>query len=216
MNRKVDSTGKDVSNKNEPIRFFDNPILNRLSHTSIITICIVYIPIAIYFLFQSFVHCQVLAAFLGMIIGMFIWSFVEYLVHRFAFHFKFKKENFKKIHAIFHLAHHKYPHDKTKFQTLLVVSMPFGIFIYYFFKILFGAYLEPLYAGFIVGYILYEFTHYSTHRLKMNTKITKILKQNHMRHHYFDDSKNFGVTSPIWDYVFNTRLNKIDMYNSNS
>ena len=31
------------------------------------------------------------------------------------------------------------------------------------------------------------------------------LKKYHMRHHYQDDHVGFGVTSPLWDYVFGTR-----------
>jgi len=30
------------------------------------------------------------------------------------------------------------------------------------------------------------------------------LKQYHLRHHYKDDHAGYGVSSPLWDYVFRT------------
>ncbi len=32
------------------------------------------------------------------------------------------------------------------------------------------------------------------------------LKQYHMRHHYKDDHAGYGVSSPLWDHVFRTRV----------
>jgi len=30
------------------------------------------------------------------------------------------------------------------------------------------------------------------------------LKQYHLRHHYKDDDRGYGVSSPFWDYIFRT------------
>jgi 4-hydroxysphinganine ceramide fatty acyl 2-hydroxylase len=30
------------------------------------------------------------------------------------------------------------------------------------------------------------------------------LKQHHLRHHYHDDHLGYGVSSPLWDYIFGT------------
>jgi sterol desaturase/sphingolipid hydroxylase (fatty acid hydroxylase superfamily) len=30
------------------------------------------------------------------------------------------------------------------------------------------------------------------------------LKQYHLRHHYKDDHTGYGISSPLWDYVFRT------------
>jgi sterol desaturase/sphingolipid hydroxylase (fatty acid hydroxylase superfamily) len=34
------------------------------------------------------------------------------------------------------------------------------------------------------------------------------LKKYHMRHHYDDDHVGYGVSSPLWDYVFGTRQSR--------
>ena len=35
-------------------------------------------------------------------------------------------------------------------------------------------------------------------------KFFQDMKEKHMRHHYRDKSKDFTVTTPIWDIVFDT------------
>jgi sterol desaturase/sphingolipid hydroxylase (fatty acid hydroxylase superfamily) len=32
----------------------------------------------------------------------------------------------------------------------------------------------------------------------------QLIKRHHLFHHYRDESVNFGVSSPVWDYVFRT------------
>lgn len=194
--------------KYSSVRFFDNPILNKLCHTNIVSLSIVFIPVALYFIYLSIRHHPPVIVIFGMLLGLFIWSFVEYFTHRFLFHFKFTNERIKYLHSIFHLAHHKYTQDSSKYQTLLVLSIPGSIAFYYLFMFLFGSVGSTVMAGFIIGNIIYEYTHYSTHKFKMQTKIGKFLKQHHMHHHYFDDKKNFGVTSLLWDWVFNTHTKK--------
>lgn len=216
MDQKIKFTERDNSSKKESVKFFKNPILNMLSHTSATTVNALYIPLALFFLYKSFSQHFFLIVILGMILGAVIWSFVEYFFHRFLFHFKFVNEKIKYLHSIFHLAHHKYTYDTLKYQTLLLVSMPSAFIFYFFFQYVFSSYADSVYAGFILGYVFYEFVHYSTHQFKMNGKFAKLLKQHHMRHHYFDDSKNFGVSSPLWDYVFNTKSEKMELQNSNS
>lgn len=203
-----------ISETNKPIQFFKNPILNSLSHTSLSTVIIIYTPVVFYFLYQSFHHFSVIVILLASMLGLLIWSFIEYITHRFAFHFKFINERIKYFHSIFHLAHHQYPHDKTKYQALLLITLPYSILYYFTLKVVFDTLSEPIFVGFILGYIIYEYTHFSTHQLKMQNAITKIIKQHHMRHHYFNNKKNFGVTSPLWDFVFNTYLNPNEMRES--
>jgi sterol desaturase/sphingolipid hydroxylase (fatty acid hydroxylase superfamily) len=202
------------TNPSAQMRIFKNPILNSISHTSLMTVNIIYIPVIIYFLLQSFNHYPLLVNTLGLALGLVVWSFVEYITHRFTFHFKVQNARLKYLHSIFHFMHHDYPNDKAKYQALLIITLPTAILYYYLLKWIFGTLCEPIFAGFIIGYVLYEFAHFSTHKFNMQNKLTKALKHNHMRHHYFDNTKNFGVTSPLWDYVFNTYLNQTQMRES--
>ena len=44
----------------------------------------------------------------------------------------------------------------------------------------------PLFTGFLVGYLVYDLTHYATHHFPMRSGYAKYLKRYHMQHHYKD------------------------------
>jgi sterol desaturase/sphingolipid hydroxylase (fatty acid hydroxylase superfamily) len=46
--------------------------------------------------------------------------------------------------------------------------------------------------------------HYATHHFPMKRGVFLWLKQYHLRHHYKDDHVGYGISSPLWDYVFRT------------
>ena len=59
-------------------------------------------------------------------------------------------------------------------------------------------------AGVIVGYLSYEVVHYAIHRSRWFRHLFRPWVRNHLYHHHKDDSRCFGVTSPLWDWVFRT------------
>jgi sterol desaturase/sphingolipid hydroxylase (fatty acid hydroxylase superfamily) len=65
--------------------------------------------------------------------------------------------------------------------------------------------IAPLLAGFIGGYLIYDLTHYAQHHFPMRSGYAKYIKRYHMQHHYKDPGSRFGVSSPIWDWVFRTQ-----------
>ena len=73
-----------------------------------------------------------------------------------------------------------------------VLSIPLAIFFYLLFAVVFGRLAPAVFAGLIFGYIA------------LNGRIGLWLKQYHLRHHYKDDEAGYGVSSPLWDYVFRT------------
>jgi sterol desaturase/sphingolipid hydroxylase (fatty acid hydroxylase superfamily) len=66
--------------------------------------------------------------------------------------------------------------------------------------------VAPFFAGFIFGYILYDEIHYATHHAPMKGPVGRFLKQYHVLHHYQNPAKRYGVSSPLWDYVFGTTV----------
>ena len=62
----------------------------------------------------------------------------------------------------------------------------------------------PLFAGFIVGYLVYDYTHYYVHHFVPKSDLGKRLREQHMRHHFQDHRYGYGVSSPLWDVVFRT------------
>ena len=123
--------------------------------------------------------------------GILVWSFSEYAVHRFSFHRHFRKD---------HWAHHL---DPTAYIGIsgVFLGIAYG-------ALLFPAWwlgLESIYAGFIFGYFLYVTIHYAIHRPKYPFGLViRSLARNHEMHHQRGNEKNFGVTSPLWDFIFLT------------
>jgi sterol desaturase/sphingolipid hydroxylase (fatty acid hydroxylase superfamily) len=56
----------------------------------------------------------------------------------------------------------------------------------------------------VLGYAGYLFVHYIVHAYPPPKNRLKQLWINHSVHHYKDGKKAFGVSPPLWDYVFGT------------
>src|SRR5439155_299264 len=70
--------------------------------------------------------------------------------------------------------------------------------------LLFVALESGVFAGLVFGYVCYDMLHYATHHFPMKRGLWLWLKQYHLRHHYKDDDAGFGISSPLWDYIFGT------------
>ncbi len=206
-----------VSNGDESVRMFKNDFLELLSHVHPSVPAILYLPVIALMFYRSIEFglspYYIFALFM---IGILIWSFTEYILHRFVFHFIPKSGWGKKIHFMFHGVHHDYPNDSTRLVMPPIVSIPLAIVFYFgFMKILGARYLPPFFAGFIAGYLAYDLTHYAVHHFSLHGKVSLYLKQHHMRHHYMDPDNNYGVSSPMWDFVFGTYLKRQKSEGSN-
>ena len=62
----------------------------------------------------------------------------------------------------------------------------------------------PFSAGFLAGYLFYDMLHYHVHHHTPKTELGKTLRELHMRHHFQDHTRGFGVSAPFWDHVFGT------------
>lgn len=196
-----------VSNKDETVRMFNNDILESLSRVHWSVPLILYIPVVIYFLYYSINKSELnfRTILLLFLIGIVIWTFTEYFLHRFVFHYQPKSEWGKRIHFIVHGVHHDYPKDSKRLVMPPSVSIPLALLFFFFYKNLLGEnYVFPFFAGFLVGYLFYDMTHYAVHHFNFHNKFWLIIKNHHMKHHYQDSKRGFGVSQPAWDYVFGT------------
>lgn len=181
------------------------------SHVHPVTPLIIYLPVIGYMLYVAIgLRALSIAAAAGLIVlGLFIWSLVEYSMHRWIFHYEPKSWWGKRLHFLLHGVHHDYPQDASRLVMPPVVSLPLASIFYLLFLGLFGYVAPATFAGFLVGYLCYDMIHYATHHFSMRRGAWLWLKQYHMRHHYKDDHAGYGVTSPLWDYVFRTRARDV-------
>jgi sterol desaturase/sphingolipid hydroxylase (fatty acid hydroxylase superfamily) len=59
-------------------------------------------------------------------------------------------------------------------------------------------------VGLIVGYLSYEVIHFAIHCFPSVRRFVRPLASHHLHHHYADPSRCYGVTSPLWDWIFRT------------
>lgn len=196
-----------VSNKDETVRMFKNDFLESLSRVHPSVPLIIFVPIILFMLYLSVITYQIPAlSIIGLIIfGLFIWTITEYALHRFIFHWELKSKLGAKIHFIFHGVHHDYPSDSRRLVMPPSVSIPLAALFYFLFKALIGdIFVFPFFAGFLTGYLFYDITHYAIHHFNMHSKFWLMIKNHHMKHHYQDSHKGYGVSSPLWDIVIGT------------
>lgn len=199
-----------ISNKDETIRLFKNPVLEYFSHIHPITPLVVFLPAAGIALCVSILGGGIAEAigFWSSVAvfatGIIAWTLVEYVIHRWAFHLEPTTEIGKRVHFLVHGIHHDYPRDSTRLVMPLLVSVPLGIAFFFLFAALFAPYHNALFSGFIFGYVAYDSIHYATHHFPMTSRVGRFLKEYHMKHHYVDDHTAFGVSTPLWDFVFRT------------
>jgi sterol desaturase/sphingolipid hydroxylase (fatty acid hydroxylase superfamily) len=121
------------------------------------------------------------------------------------FHYEPSSDWGKKIHFLVHGVHHDYPNDSKRLVMPPVVSVPLALLFYGMFVTILGeGYIAPFFAGFLLGYVCYDTIHYATHHAPMKGRLGQWLKHHHILHHYRDNARGFGVSSPTWDIVFGT------------
>jgi dihydroceramide fatty acyl 2-hydroxylase len=178
-----------------------HPILKIFIYTNIFLIIFIYSPVILYFAYLGVSYHTKATVLLCMLGGFLIWTLNEYIIHRFVFHGTWENGAFRKFQFFMHGYHHTRPTDPARLALPLIVTLPVTIIIYSFYKLIFGAYAESIMAGFLLGYVIYDITHYTIHRVRPRTVLGKFLRQYHFYHHFKDSARGFGVTSPLWDYV---------------
>jgi dihydroceramide fatty acyl 2-hydroxylase len=141
--------------------------------------------------------------------GYLFWTLTEYWMHRVVFHFEPEAGIGARLHWIIHGVHHDHPNDPMRLVMPPSVSVPLAIVFYVLFRVVLGGDIAPAFgAGFLFGYLLYDMTHYHVHHHKPRTRLGRRMRELHMRHHFQDDTRGFGVSAPWWDYVFGTAPRK--------
>jgi dihydroceramide fatty acyl 2-hydroxylase len=137
--------------------------------------------------------------------GYLTWTLTEYWMHRIVFHFEPEEGIGARLHWIIHGVHHDHPNDPMRLVMPPSVSVPLALLFLGAFWLVLGGQAAPAFgAGFLAGYLIYDMTHYHLHHHTPRTRAGRRLRELHMRHHFQDDTRGFGVSAPWWDHVFRT------------
>jgi 4-hydroxysphinganine ceramide fatty acyl 2-hydroxylase len=195
-----------VSTKDESVRMFKSDFMEFCSHVHPTVPLVLYLPVIGWMLYAAFFRCHLsILAVAGLFaLGVLSWTLLEYIIHRYVFHYEPTSRWGGRLHFIVHGVHHDYPNDSRRLVMPPSVSIPLAILFWVLFAVIFGRFAPAISAGFGFGYVCYDSIHYATHHFAMKRGIGLWLKQYHLRHHYKDDHAGYGVSSPLWDYVFRT------------
>ncbi|MGH7335868.1 MAG: sterol desaturase family protein [Candidatus Rokuibacteriota bacterium] len=196
-----------MGTRQESVRLFDNRLLEWLSRVHPATPVLLWAPIIACLLWRSAAVHRLDTATLAMlgVTGLVGWTLTEYLVHRFVFHLRPSTPGRQRLQFVLHGVHHAHPDDRTR---LLVPPAPafiahaacFGLF-----RVVLGdLWIEPFFAFFLIGYLVYDYLHLALHRKTLPTRWGRHLRRQHMLHHYATPEARWGVSSPLWDHVFGT------------
>ncbi|KAF9923774.1 fatty acid alpha-hydroxylase [Linnemannia zychae] len=194
-----------------PAIIFGSPYLEFFTKTPWYMIPIFWLPVVAYNFNRSLESgLTVDTAAYFFFSGMFIWTLAEYVIHRFLFHLDDMLPDstfWLTAHFLLHGIHHYLPMDRMRLvmPPALAVALATPLF-----KLAHSIFPPPqayaVMSGAFLGYVLYDMTHYYLHHAKVFKIHFKEMKTYHLAHHYKNFEGGYGITSKIWDRVFNTEL----------
>ncbi len=189
------------------LRLFRSDRLEALSHTPWWLIPLFWGPVIVGLVLLSSWRLGLSAGHVALhgVGGLLVWTLLEYGIHRFVFHWRPRGPFGRQLHFLGHGVHHLDPWDPLRLVLppalgLLLAAPVFGALLL---LLPAGPALATM-AGILVGYVAYDMIHYHVHHRPCRTRWGKFLKRWHLAHHHKHPTALFGVSSPLWDWVFRT------------
>jgi dihydroceramide fatty acyl 2-hydroxylase len=203
------SAQQDGTTRTEMLRasppMFDSRLLDACSRVHPSVPVILFLPAITLLLAHGVGRLGAVTAFGWALGGYLFWTLTEYWMHRVVFHFEPEDGIGARLHWIIHGVHHDHPNDPMRLVMPPSVSVPLALAFYAVFVVVLGGTVAPAFAGgFLAGYLIYDMTHYHLHHRTPRTPAGRLLREAHMRHHFQDDTRGYGVSAPWWDHVFRT------------
>ena len=187
-------------------QLFKNPLLERLSRTHISIPLTLYTVISIGLLYYGATEVGLGASMMALmfVFGFLFFTLLEYLAHRYLFHMEHTNKIKAKIQYSVHGVHHEYPKDKDRLAMPPILALVYVALFFFIFRLLLGEYVFAFVPGLLAGYATYLFVHFAVHAYQPPRNFLKVLWVHHSIHHYKDSERAYGVSSPLWDYIFGT------------
>jgi dihydroceramide fatty acyl 2-hydroxylase len=197
------ATRTDVLRASPPM--FDSRVLDALSRVHPAVPVIIFLPAIVLLTAWGASNVSVPATIGLFAAGYALWTLFEYWLHRLVFHFEPQDGIGARLHWIIHGVHHDHPNDPLRLVMPPAVSVPLAAAVFGILYLIFGSdYAPAIGAGFFAGYLVYDLTHYYLHHFRPRGRMGRALRERHMRHHFQDDTRGFGISAPYWDEVFRT------------
>jgi dihydroceramide fatty acyl 2-hydroxylase len=185
---------------------FPSPTLDRLTRAHPATPALVFLPPVCILGLLAVRGVGTPETIAAVAAGYLFWTLCEYWGHRVIFHFEPQQGWGARLHWMIHGVHHEHPNDSRRLVLPPAFSIPLALLFLAVFVLALGTPLAwAVAAGFYLGYVLYDTLHYALHHTHPKGRLGRRLRELHMRHHFEDDERGFGVSAPWWDIIFNTR-----------
>jgi sterol desaturase/sphingolipid hydroxylase (fatty acid hydroxylase superfamily) len=143
-------------------------------------------------------------------LGVGCWTFIEYLLHRFVLHVRTHALAVRRTIERLHQGHHSEPWDEAKITVPVYGSVPVAGALMGLFRLLTGRWevAALLMIGSVIGYLSYEMVHFHIHCNATHGHWSRQRRRHHLFHHFKNQHRCFGVTTPLWDWVFGTGMTR--------
>jgi dihydroceramide fatty acyl 2-hydroxylase len=184
---------------------FESRFLDRFTRVHPVVPVLIYGPVVVVLLVLAVGRDGWWDALGLSLVGYVVWTLFEYWLHRLVFHFEPEQGVGARLHWMIHGVHHDHPNDPLRLVMPPAASVPLAVLVIGAIFLIAGSLHAPaVAAGFLIGYIVYDEIHYALHHHTPTTRAGRWLRELHMRHHFQDDEKGFGISAPYWDMVFRT------------
>jgi sterol desaturase/sphingolipid hydroxylase (fatty acid hydroxylase superfamily) len=200
-------------NRRGTARMFESDFIERFSRVHPLVPAVLYLPVVGASIYAARVLHGVPLPRLGLqlFVGYLLWTLCEYWLHRLVFHLPIVGPKTKRLNFLIHGVHHEYPWDESRLVFPAAASLGLCVLTYVGFRAVLGP--EGMYgpfAGFVLGYVIYDETHWYVHAKRPTSQFGRWLRREHFLHHFKDSTTRFGVSCPWLDYVFGTRPKKTE------
>ncbi|EDW46757.1 dihydroceramide fatty acyl 2-hydroxylase FAH2 [Drosophila sechellia] len=196
-----------------PLRLFEPWYLEMCTKTPWWLVPLFWIPVIVKCALEEFTSAwqdsNQLAVFTGyLLFGVLLWSFLEYTLHRWVFHVKLSSKTGSWLctfHFMIHGLHHKVPFDPMR---LVFPPLPGAVLAAIIYTPLSFVLSHPrvVLSGALAGYLCYDMMHYYLHYGNPSLGAFVHMKRYHHHHHFSHQTLGYGISSPLWDVVFKTRI----------
>jgi sterol desaturase/sphingolipid hydroxylase (fatty acid hydroxylase superfamily) len=184
---------------------FQNRVLDFFTRVHPVVPPLIFGPAIVILFIGAFDRLSIAGA-LGLAVAGYVWwTLFEYWLHRLVFHFEPEKGLGARLHWMIHGVHHDHPNDPLRLVMPPSVSVPLALLLFWLYTVVFGFGAGLAFtAGFLAGYLAYDMLHYHVHHHQPRSALGQRLRELHMRHHFQDADRGFGISAPYWDRVFGT------------
>eukprot|EP01129_Flabellula_baltica_P015382 TRINITY_DN776_c0_g1_i1.p1 TRINITY_DN776_c0_g1~~TRINITY_DN776_c0_g1_i1.p1 ORF type:complete len:357 (-),score=60.52 TRINITY_DN776_c0_g1_i1:32-1066(-) len=188
------------------LKYFDNPVLEWGSKSPWYTVPFVWFPVCFFMFYQAVsTGTSVFSMPLFIVGGVLGWMLLEYVLHRFLFHMKTTSFLMNCFHFMLHGYHHIAPMDPMRLTFPPIPAAILASIVYTLMRVFFPfTTTMALLTGICLGYIFYDCEHYLMHHSDVLNGIEyfRSMKRHHLYHHYKNENSNFGISSMLYDHVF--------------